>query len=49
MEASSNVKDQRVDEGTPRIFSEIISNNRISTKGGKIILGERVSEIPGGK
>ena len=31
MEASSNVKDQRVDEGTFGIFSEIISNNRVST------------------
>ena len=31
MEASSIVKDQRVDEGTLGIFSEIISNNRVST------------------
>ena len=32
MEASSNVKDQRVDDRTLGIFSEIVSNNHVSTK-----------------
>ena len=55
-EASSNVKDQSVDEETLDIFSEINSNNLVSTNTGPAIwlrcqnvLVGRVSEIPCGK
>ena len=40
MEASSNVKDQRVDDGTLCIFSEIVSNNRVSTKTSPVIFSQ---------
>ena len=39
-EASSNVKDQSVDEETPDIFSEINSNNIVTTNTGPAISGQ---------